>query len=163
MEKRASALPSCTFWASCGARLGRPCDRASDRRGGGPPGRSRASLKELHGVPSQIAEMRPARIHPRILRCTLVERRSFFRCHRTSNSKTSQRVDPQERHAADHRPDPEKISSATGPWAAAWEGRLRIGSRQYDFGTSLLARPAAERGGRRVPPVGLPFRICVVT
>ena len=57
-------------------------------------------------MPSQIAEMRPARIQPRTLRCTFLERRSFFKCHRTSSSKTSHRVGLQERHAADHRPDP---------------------------------------------------------
>ena len=64
IENRASSLPSRTLRPSFSDSSAKPYGYSFDRRGGGPPGRSRALLNELQGVAIYTAEMKPARIHP---------------------------------------------------------------------------------------------------
>ena len=142
IEKRARVFPHRTFSLSRGAKFGNPFGCSSDLRGGGPPGLSRALENELQGVPIHMATIKPDRIHPRIRFWTLCDSKSFFRCHLISNLNISKlRVALVVLHAADHLPDPEKSSSATGPCLATWLGRCRNGSRQYAFGLPRLKRP----------------------
>ena len=51
LEKRAKTLPTCTYCWSAGRSPSRPQTNSFDRSCGGPPGRSRARVQELHGVP----------------------------------------------------------------------------------------------------------------
>ena len=58
-EKRSKMLPILTLVASAGLKFASPKGWLSLRRGGGPPGWSRAREKELHGVPRCPPKIRP--------------------------------------------------------------------------------------------------------
>jgi hypothetical protein len=59
-------FPSPQCRRSLGPRFSKPMGNQLFRIAGGPPGMLRTILQLLHGVPIQIAQMRPLMIKPRI-------------------------------------------------------------------------------------------------
>ena len=89
IENRASSLPSRTLRLSFSDSSASPFGHSFDHKGGGPPGRSRALLKELQGVPIHTSAIMPARIQPCTFCWTCFESRSFSRCHLMSSANTA--------------------------------------------------------------------------